>query len=120
MLFTAFVWGEQVKGQCLSVEDFDFEIIEGKDIVVNFSKYRGSLSGVEFALYNYSSASFYKSISLSSNSINGALINRDLKTVRFDDIPKGDYLLVIKKSICDDIYLGKDFSGFPYSGLRID
>ncbi|MGJ3234913.1 hypothetical protein [Marivirga sp.] len=120
LIFASFAWLSQVKGQCISTEDFEIEIIEGKELVVSFPNYKDSVTDIEFSLYNYTNASIYKTISLGSGNIQDVVFNKSLQRLIFENIPTGDYLLIVKKPSCKDVHVGKDFSGFPYSGLRID
>lgn len=120
LIFASFAWVVQVKGQCISAEDFEIEIIEGKKLVVSFPDYNDSVSDIEFSLYNYTNASIYKTVSLGSENIQDVVFNKSSQRLIFENIPTGDYVLVVKKLSCKDVHVGKDFSGFPYSGLRID
>ncbi|MFQ3214879.1 MAG: hypothetical protein ACJAT1_001598 [Marivirga sp.] len=106
--------------QCINKEDVKLVMLDGNGLAVDFSLYKGTYNQMMITLYKYDNAIDYKVITLNQNNTKDVLFDEDSKKVYFQNVPKGDYLIIINNLSCDKIYLGEGFSGFPYSGLRFE
>jgi len=76
------------------------------------------LSSVSVQLYNYAVNKYYWD---DENAlINTVSLRKYNNSLEFNNVPAGDYAIIIKQSGCKDEFLGFGYSGFPYAGIQID
>jgi len=106
-------------GQCLEKDLVAVEL-SNNELKIDLSNFSGDLTAYKFRLYNYETTNDYISINLLSANQANLEFNKNEKQVIVKNIPDGEYLVIFENAACENVYVGEGFSGFPYSGIRIE
>lgn len=105
--------------QCLTKDLVSIEL-NSDELKIDLSKYSGDLTSYKFRLYNYETTNDFISVNLLNTNKSKFEFDINKKQIIINDIPEGEYLVIFEKNACDNIYVGEGFTGFPYSGIRIE
>lgn len=105
--------------QCISEDLVDIELNES-ELKIDLSKYSGDLTAFKFRLYNYETTNDFISVHLLNVDQPNLKFNKNDKQIIINNIPTGEYLVIFENTACENIYVGEGFTGFPYSGIRIE
>lgn len=105
--------------QCLNKDLVSIEL-NSDELIIDLSKYSGDLTAYKFRLYNYETTNDFISVNLLATNQSKFEFDISKKQIIINDIPEGEYLVIFENNACDNIYVGEGFTGFPYSGIRIE
>ncbi len=94
--------------------------LNSDELKIDLSKYSGDLTSYKFRLYNYETTNDFISVNLLNTNKSKFEFDINKKQIIINDIPEGEYLVIFENNACDNIYVGEGFTGFPYSGIRIE
>jgi hypothetical protein len=105
--------------QCITKDDVKIKV-EKNQIEIDLSSYFGNLDSYRLRLYNLETEEDYVDTQVNIAQISKYQFNENLNLVKIINVPSGDYLIIFENSGCDKLFIGKGFSGFPFSGLSIE
>ena len=105
--------------QCLKKDLVEIEL-NSNELKIDLSKYSGDITAYKFRLYNYETTTDFISVNLVKSNRSNFEFDISKKQIIINDIPEGEYLVIFENNACDNIYVGEGFTGFPYSGIRIE
>ena len=70
-------------------------------------------------LYNYEDQTYYWDDG--NTGVNGNIrFIPSAEELRFENLPSGDYAIILKKEGCKDSFIGFAYSGLPHVGMRLE